>query len=75
MSEAPKYAARVYFQENGTILIKQTVLKNGRYVVDCDDGGRHREDFASQVDGQADRILQILNAAREGRLQSQGSAV
>ena len=70
---AEKYGARVYFHDDGVILIKQTILRKGRHIIDCDENGRHKEDFANP--GEADRVLDILSAAKEGRLQSHGSAV
>jgi hypothetical protein len=72
-----KYGARVYFHNDGTILIKQTILRDGgrEYVIDHDDRGEPMEDYASAVEGQADRVLAILQAASRGELRARGTAV
>lgn len=68
--EFMKYGARVYFYRDGTILIKQTILKNNRYVIDSDAKGKHKEAHSSIGIGQAKQVLNILNEASEGKLKS-----
>ena len=67
-----KYGARVYFHDDGVILIKQTVLRDGKYVIDCDENGGHKEEFADPSPGAADRVFSILLEAKDGKLQSSG---
>lgn len=68
-----KYGARVYFHDDGVILIKQTVLRKGQYVIDCDESGRHKEAFADPGPGAPNQVFTILSSAREGALRSGGS--
>lgn len=68
---SPKYGARVYFPDSRTVQVKQTVMKDGRYVVDTDEGG-HREQYATIQDGWEQRLAKIIEYAREGRLPSKG---
>ena len=60
MSE-PKYGSRVYTLNDGTILVKQTIRKNGRYVIDG-----HRETHVHP--GDEDRLQQVIRAAERGEL-------
>lgn len=71
-STTQKYGARVYFNDDGVILIKQTILRKGRYVIDCDENGGHKEEFADPTSGVADRVYSILLEAKDGKLQSSG---
>jgi len=67
----PKYGARVYFPDDHTVQVKQTILKDGRYVVDTD-AGRHREQFATIEPGWENRLAALVEAARDGQLPSHG---
>jgi hypothetical protein len=41
-ARAKPHGARLYFFDDGVILIKQTVMKgSGRYIIDADDNGGH----------------------------------
>ncbi len=58
--------ARVYFYEDGVILVKQTVMRNGRYVIDTDSEGNHKERHVAPGD---DRELgEAVLLAGESRL-------
>jgi hypothetical protein len=58
------HGARVHFLRGGTILIKQTVLRNNRYVIDCDARGNHKEGHVGFGSGQAKQVLDILKACQ-----------
>jgi hypothetical protein len=64
----PKYGARTYDLENGVVLVKQTVLRNGRYVVVTDDAGNHRERHADPGPNQGDLVGQAVLDAHRGIL-------
>ena len=55
-ARALRHGARVYFYEDGVILVKQTLKKErtGTYVIDVDNNGKHRE---RHVDPGDDRCL------------------
>ena len=58
--------ARVYSYDDGIILVKQTVMRNGRYVIDTDSEGDHVE---RHVDPGDDRKLgEVVRLAVEGQL-------
>ena len=59
--DEPKYGSRVYTLNDGTILVKQTILKNGRYVID---GQRE----AHVHPGDEDRLSEVIRAAERGDL-------
>jgi hypothetical protein len=67
----PKYGARVYFPDTQTVLVKQTVMKGGRYVVDIDEGG-HREQHITMKGPWQDRLAKVIEYAKDGRLPSKG---
>ena len=63
-----KHGARVYFYEDGVVLVKPTVksAKTGSYVVDTDSRGGHRE---RHVDPGDDRLLgEVVRLAGQGKL-------
>ena len=65
---AENFGARVYFLRDGTIQIKQTVLRGGQYRVDG-----HKEGFAKPGDGQPGRVFDLLESARRGELCVRGA--
>ncbi len=68
--KALQYGARVYFYEDGVVLVKQTVksAKTGTYVVDTDANGNHRE---RHVDPDSDRLLsEVVRLAGQGKLKA-----
>lgn len=54
MSNVKPNGARVYFYEDGVTLVKQTIKKDGKYIIDIDPTGNHRE---RHVDPDDDRAL------------------
>lgn len=61
-----KNGARAFFYDGGVILVKQTVMKDGRYVIDTDSDGNHKE---RHVDPGDDRELgKVVRLAGEGKL-------
>lgn len=60
-SRNEKHASRVYTLNDGTLLVKQTVLRNGRYVIDG-----HRE--AHVRPGDEARLQEVIRAAERGEL-------
>ena len=66
MSKSRSNGARVYFYEDGVTLVKQTVMRNGRYVIDPNPDDSHKE---RHVDHDDDRELgRVVRLAGEGRL-------
>ena len=65
---ASKYGARVYFYDDGVVLVKQTVksAKTGEYVIDTGAKGQHNE---RHVDPGDDRLLgEVVRLAGRGKL-------
>jgi hypothetical protein len=66
LSKSRSNGARVYFYEDGVTLVKQTVMRNGRYVIDTNPDDSHKE---RHVDHDDDRELgRVVRLAGEGRL-------
>ena len=66
MSGTKPNGARIYSYEGGVTLVKQTVKRGGRYVIDTDSKGHHRE---RHVDPGDDRELgEAVRLAGEGKL-------
>lgn len=72
---SPKYGARVYYPDSRTVHVKQTVFKEGRYVVDCDANGEHKEQHITIQDGWEQRLAEVIQGARDGRLPSKGEVI
>ena len=62
------HGARIYFYDDGVILVKQTVknAKTGRYVIDIDNNGNHRERHIDQGDDRA--LGETVRLAGQGKL-------
>lgn len=63
-----RHGARVYFLNDGVILVKQTVksLKHSNYVIDTDRGGNQRERHVDPGNDQA--LAAAVRAAGNGAL-------
>jgi hypothetical protein len=69
MSEEPtaaKNGARVYFHNDGVVQVVQTILRNGRYVLETKADGKFREAFINPKDDQA--LVEAIRAAGKGNL-------
>ena len=66
MSSSKPNGARVYFYDDGVTLVKQTVKKNGRYVVDTDSDGKHKERHVDS--GNDAELSRTIRLAGEGDL-------
>lgn len=60
-----RYGARVFLIEPGVAVIKQTVRREGRFVVDWAGGDQH-EEFVDLADDRA--VARALRRAIAGRL-------
>jgi hypothetical protein len=61
-----EHGARVYSYADGVVLVKQTIMRSGRYVIDTDSRGSHKE---RHVDPGDDRLLgEIVRLAGKGKL-------
>lgn len=47
---AAKFGARVYFHNDGVVQVCQTVLRNGRYVIDAKPDGKLKEKWVNAGD-------------------------
>ena len=66
MSKSRPNGARVYFYGDGVTLVKQTVMKDGEYVIDTDSHDNHREKHVDPGDdGELGRVVRL---AGEGKL-------
>ena len=66
MSKSRSNGARVYFYEDGVTLVKQTVMRDGKYVIDTEPGGKHKERHVDPGDdGELGRVVRL---AGQGRL-------
>jgi hypothetical protein len=63
---ANKFGARVYFHTDGTIEVCQSILRNGRYVIDGLPNGKFKEKWVKP--GDDDQLVAAVRAAGEGRL-------
>jgi len=63
-----KYGARTYELHDGVVIVKQTILRNGRYVVCCDDAGNHHERHLDPGPLQAANVGIAVIEAHKGEL-------
>ena len=63
---AAKYGARVYFHNDGVVQVCQTVLRNGRYVLDTKPDGKFHEKWVNPRDDNT--LVAAVRAAGEGKL-------
>jgi hypothetical protein len=68
LTMTPKYAARTYGLNDGVVIVKQTILKSGRYVVCCDERGNHRERHIDPGPTQNQGVGQAILDAHNGLL-------
>ena len=66
MSGAKPNGARVYFYDDGVTLVKQTVNRGGRYVIDTDSDGKQRERHVDS--GDDSELGATIRLAGEGKL-------
>lgn len=66
MARARSNGARIYFYDDGVTLVKQTIKRNGRYVVDTDSNGNSKEKHVNPGDDRA--LGEIVRLAGEGKL-------
>ena len=64
-NDRPRCGARVYFQD-GVILVKQTVKRGGKYVIDTDSNDEHRERHVDPGDDA--KLGRTVRLAGEGKL-------
>ena len=64
--KAAKYGARVYFHNDGVVQVVQTVLRNGRYVLDTKTDNKFHEKFINLGDDPT--LVEAIRAAGEGTL-------
>jgi len=65
-TKADKYGARVYFYPDGVVQVCQTVLRNGRYVIDGRPGGKLKEKWVDP--GDDSKLSAAVRLAGEGKL-------
>jgi hypothetical protein len=63
---AAKFGARVYFHNDGVIQVCQTVLRNGRYVIDTKDDGKLKEKWVNP--GEDATLTAAVRSAGKGEL-------
>jgi hypothetical protein len=64
----PKYGARTYRLGDDVVIVKQTRLGDGRYVVDTDQGGNHIERHIEPGPTQAVEVGRAVLEAHQGAL-------
>lgn len=67
-NRTPKHGARVYYYDDGVILIKQTRKdeRTGAYVIDSGPDGQHRERHVDP--GNDAELAEVIRAAGQGQL-------
>ncbi|QDT88977.1 hypothetical protein [Gimesia algae] len=63
-----KYATRTYRMNDGVVIIKQTQLRNGRYVVCSDNDNQHIERHIDAGPNQEAEIGRAVIAGHNGQL-------
>ncbi len=66
MTTEGKYGARVYYYDDGVILVKQTVKRGSTYVIDVGPDGLQREAHVNK--GDDERLTSVIRLAGEGGL-------
>jgi hypothetical protein len=61
-----KYGARVYFYPDGVVQVCQTILRNGRYVIDGLPGNKLKEKWVDPGDDVG--LAAAVRAAGQGKL-------